>query len=191
MTPDDKGIGIAPPKPGTDSSGYQPIFIKKRRTTCSDWGRSSDLIGNLRKLGVVGQIWWLWTSNLQVPSLMNTNLKGAPLRTAIGPKVILKMELEAAVTRYVHKKESVSKSIWTADYLERTASTKLAESVHESIRLSWIPYTEVNTFDEFKDLLWNQSGGFFIGPLGWNPKTEETIKELTKSTIRCGPLWFC
>jgi prolyl-tRNA synthetase len=47
--------------------------------------------------------------------------------------------------------------------------------------------TEVNSFEEFKDLL-ETKGGFLAAHWDGTPETEEKIKELTKATIRCIPL---
>ena len=45
---------------------------------------------------------------------------------------------------------------------------------------------EVNTYDEFKDLISKQSGFVIAGWDGTN-ETEEAIKNETKATIRCIP----
>jgi prolyl-tRNA synthetase len=50
-----------------------------------------------------------------------------------------------------------------------------------------IHITEVNSFDEFKDVLENKTG-FISAHWDGTPETEEKIKELTKATIRCIPL---
>ena len=47
--------------------------------------------------------------------------------------------------------------------------------------------TEVNSYDEFKDLL-ETKGGFFSAHWDGTPETEACIKEETKATIRCIPL---
>ena len=48
-------------------------------------------------------------------------------------------------------------------------------------------YTEVNTFEEFKEVLENK-GGFISAHWDGTTTTEEEIKKLTKATIRCIPL---
>lgn len=47
--------------------------------------------------------------------------------------------------------------------------------------------TEVNSFDEFKDVLENKTG-FVSAHWDGTAETEEKIKDLTKATIRCIPL---
>ena len=44
--------------------------------------------------------------------------------------------------------------------------------------------TEVNSFEEFKEVL-ETKGGFLAAHWDGTPETEEKIKELTKATIRC------
>ena len=44
--------------------------------------------------------------------------------------------------------------------------------------------TEVNSFDEFKELL-ETKGGFLSAHWDGTAATEEKIKDLTKATIRC------
>ena len=47
--------------------------------------------------------------------------------------------------------------------------------------------TEVNDFEEFKEIL-NTKGGFVSAHWDGTAETEEKIKDLTKATIRCIPL---
>jgi prolyl-tRNA synthetase len=47
--------------------------------------------------------------------------------------------------------------------------------------------TEVNSFEEFKEVLENK-GGFLSAHWDGTAATEEKIKDLTKATIRCIPL---
>ena len=47
--------------------------------------------------------------------------------------------------------------------------------------------TEVNSFEEFKEVL-EGKGGFISAHWDGTVETEEKIKELTKATIRCIPI---
>ena len=47
--------------------------------------------------------------------------------------------------------------------------------------------TEVNSWDEFENVLQNKTG-FVSAHWDGTPETEDKIKELTKATIRCIPL---
>lgn len=47
--------------------------------------------------------------------------------------------------------------------------------------------TEVNSYEEFKEVL-ESKGGFLSAHWDGTPETEERIKEETKATIRCIPI---
>ena len=49
--------------------------------------------------------------------------------------------------------------------------------------------TEVNSFEEFKNILENKTG-FISAHWDGSIETEDKIKEITKATIRCIPLEF-
>ena len=69
---------------------------------------------------------------------------------------------------------------------------ELLEEIQKSLYSKALNYrdshiTEVETFDEFKDVLENK-GGFISAHWDGTTETEDKIKELTKATIRCIPL---
>ncbi len=112
-------------------------------------------------------------------------LKGVPLRIAIGPRDLEECTLEVA-RRDTLSKETVSQEN-VVDYVEKT----LAE-IQESIYKKALDYreshiTKVDTFEEFKEVL-NTKGGFILAHWDGTSETEDKIKELTKATIRCIPL---
>ncbi|WP_457616682.1 proline--tRNA ligase [Lutibacter sp.] len=112
-------------------------------------------------------------------------LKGVPLRIAIGPRDLEEGTLEVA-RRDTLSKETVSQEN-VVDYVEKT----LAE-IQESIYKKALDYreshiTKVDTFEEFKEVL-NTKGGFILAHWDGTSETEDKIKELTKATIRCIPL---
>ncbi|WP_413513927.1 proline--tRNA ligase [Myroides odoratus] len=112
-------------------------------------------------------------------------LKGVPLRIAIGPKDLENGTFEVA-RRDTFTKEVVSKDTivtYVQDMLEEI-QTSLYEKA-KTYRDSHI--TEANSFEEFKDLLENK-GGFISAHWDGTIETEEKIKELTKATIRCIPI---
>ncbi|RZJ65346.1 MAG: proline--tRNA ligase [Flavobacterium sp.] len=109
-------------------------------------------------------------------------LKGVPIRVAIGPKDLENGTFEVA-RRDTLTKESVSKEGFAAylrDLLETIQSDLFAKAL--DYRDSHI--TEVNDFEEFKSVL-ETKGGFLSAHWDGTPETEEKIKELTKATIRC------
>jgi len=112
-------------------------------------------------------------------------LKGVPVRIAIGPKDLENGTFEIArrdtLTKEVKSKEGIVTHI-----------TNLLEQIQSDLFNRALEYrnthvTEVNTFEEFKDVLENKTG-FIAAHWDGTPDTEEKIKDLTKATIRCIPL---
>jgi prolyl-tRNA synthetase len=112
-------------------------------------------------------------------------LKGVPVRIAIGPKDLENGTLEVArrdtLSKEVKSKEGIAGYI--SDLLEQIQSDLFNRALE--YRNSHI--TEVNSFEEFKEVLENKTG-FVSAHWDGTPETEEKIKELTKATIRCIPL---
>ena len=109
-------------------------------------------------------------------------LKGVPVRIAIGPKDLENGTFEVA-RRDTLSKEVVSKTSivsYVQDLLEQIQHDLFTKALH--YRDTHI--TEVNSFDEFKQVL-DSKGGFVSAHWDGTPETEEKIKELTKATIRC------
>jgi prolyl-tRNA synthetase len=112
-------------------------------------------------------------------------LKGVPVRIAVGPKDLENGTFEVA-RRDILTKEIVSKDgivTYISDLLGQIQKDLFQRAL--DYRNSHI--TEVNTFEEFKTVL-NGEGGFISAHWDGTAETEEKIKELTKATIRCIPL---
>lgn len=111
-------------------------------------------------------------------------LKGVPIRIAIGPRDLENGEAEMV------RRDTLEKSTEKIDGLSETIGRKLDE-IQENIFNKALNYraehtTEVHTYDEFKDVLENK-GGFVLAYWDGDDETEEKIKEETKATIRCIP----
>lgn len=109
-------------------------------------------------------------------------LKGVPVRIAVGPKDLENGTFEVA-RRDTLTKEVVAKADivqYIQDLLEKIQEELYAKALN--FRNSHI--TEVNSFEEFKDVLENKTG-FIAAHWDGTSETEEKIKELTKATIRC------
>jgi len=109
-------------------------------------------------------------------------LKGVPVRVAIGPKDLENGTFEVA------RRDTLSKEVVLKDGIVNYVSD-LLEKIQEDLFNKALDYrnthiTEVNSFDEFKDVLENK-GGFVAAHWDGTPDTEEKIKDLTKATIRC------
>src|SRR6187431_2426008 len=112
-------------------------------------------------------------------------LKGVPVRIAVGPKDLENGTFEVA-RRDTLVKEVVSKdkiTTYISDLLEQIQKDLFEKALN--YRNTHI--TEVNSFDEFKAIL-DAEGGFVSAHWDGTADTEEKIKELTKATIRCIPL---
>ena len=112
-------------------------------------------------------------------------LKGVPLRIAIGPRDIEKKVVELARRDTLEKKiiplEGLVDQIQIVlNEIQNNLFTKALNFREEHI-------TEVDNFDEFKSVL-SSKGGFLSAHWDGTPETEEAIKKQTKATIRCIPL---
>ncbi|MBZ9787507.1 proline--tRNA ligase [Psychroflexus sp. CAK57W] len=111
-------------------------------------------------------------------------LKGIPLRIAIGPKDLEKGTVELA------RRDSLSKTFENQDGIEHLIENLLKEIQLELFTKAKVfrdeHITEVDTFEEFKETL-ESKGGFVSAHWDGTSETEDKIKELTKATIRCIP----
>jgi len=109
-------------------------------------------------------------------------LKGVPLRIAIGPRDIENNTVELA------RRDLLTKEIISQDGIEDKIATLLDE-IQESLYTKALNYrnsliTKVDSFEAFKDVLENK-GGFVSAHWDGTAETEEKIKNQTKATIRC------
>ncbi len=112
-------------------------------------------------------------------------LKGVPLRIGIGPKDLEKRTVELArrdtlTKEFVAKEDVVDTVVQLLKDIQENLYTKAKEYRDTHI-------TEVQNFDEFKEIL-ETKGGFISAHWDGTSETENKIKELTKATIRCIPL---
>ena len=112
-------------------------------------------------------------------------LKGVPVRLAIGPRDLENGTYEVA-RRDTFEKETVaadaviSKIEFLMEDIQKNIHQKALKHREEHI-------TEVDTYEEFKDVLENK-GGFVSVHWDGTTETEDRIKEETKATIRCIPM---
>ena len=112
-------------------------------------------------------------------------LKGVPVRVAIGPKDLENGTFEIA------RRDTLTKEVVSKDGIELYIESLLTQ-IQESMYNRAFEYrdthiTKVENFDEFKEVLATK-GGFVAAHWDGTSETEEKIKELTKATIRCIPL---
>ena len=112
-------------------------------------------------------------------------LKGVPVRIAVGPKDLENGTFEVA-RRDTLTKETVSgEGIVT--YINDLLEQIQADLFNKALEYRDTHITEVNSFEEFKEIL-DGKGGFVSAHWDGTAATEEKIKDLTKATIRCIPL---
>jgi len=112
-------------------------------------------------------------------------LKGVPVRIAIGPRDIENNTLEIA-RRDTLEKETIPASKLAGHIKDLLAD--IQEQIFRKADKFRIENTHyVDTWKDFVDILDN-SGGFIMAHWDGSSATEEKIKEETKATIRCIPV---
>ncbi|WP_143960098.1 proline--tRNA ligase [Litoribacter populi] len=114
-------------------------------------------------------------------------LKGVPLRIALGPRDLANNTVELA-RRDTLTKESVNLNEVEIDQKIKGLLKEIQENIYKkAFDFKAELTTDVETWEEFQDVLENK-GGFVSAHWDGTSETEEKIKELTKATIRCIPL---
>ena len=109
-------------------------------------------------------------------------LKGVPLRLAIGPRDLENNTMEIA------RRDTMTKETVSMDNIDEVVDQLLIE-IQESIFQKALKFREENTtavssYEEFKAVL-NEKGGFVKAHWDGTVETEQKIKNETKATIRC------
>ena len=112
-------------------------------------------------------------------------LKGVPVRIAVGPKDLENGTFEVARRDNLTKNTVVKDGITI--YIKNLLEQIQADLFNKALNYRDTHITEVNSFEEFKEVL-EDKGGFLSAHWDGTAETEEKIKNLTKATIRCIPL---
>lgn len=112
-------------------------------------------------------------------------MKGVPVRVAVGPKDIEKGTVEVA------RRDTLQKQFVPQNQLAETVVTLLDE-IQKNLYNRALDYRKANTvkvdtYEELKKVL-SEKGGFVLAHWDGTAETEALIKEETKATIRCIPL---
>jgi prolyl-tRNA synthetase len=112
-------------------------------------------------------------------------LKGVPVRIAIGPRDLENGTVEVA------RRDTKEKAVYQMTDLHLKIE-HLLEKIQDNIYRKALDLREEKTnradsWDEFIDILDNK-GGFVYAHWDGSTETEEKIKELSKATIRCIPM---
>lgn len=181
---DDRGL-VLPPKLAPVQVVLVPIF-KSQEELDAVSEKAKEIMNKLRAIGISVKFddrdtfkpGWKFAEY---------ELKGVPVRIAIGPRDLEKNTVE------IFRRDTLSKENLNLNDLsieEKVSS--LLEEIQHSIYRKALDFrnemtTEVNSWDEFKTVL-EEKGGFISAHWDGTPETEEEIKAQTKATIRCIPL---
>lgn len=179
---DDKGL-VLPPNLAPDQVVIVPIYRKDEEFEAVD-KVAKDLMKNLRAKGIRVKY---DNRDTQKPGwkFNEYELKGVPVRIAIGPKDVEKGTVELArrdtlKKEFIKNEEAVEKIVSLMDEIQENLFNKASAYRTEHT-------TEVSTYEEFKEVL-DSKGGFVLAHWDGTAETEEKIKNETKATIRCIPL---
>ena len=179
---DDKGL-VLPPNLAPIQVVIVPIFkTEEEFNTIS--AVAANLVKSFRLLDII--VKYDDRTNQKPGFKFNEyELKGVPIRIAIGPKDIENGSFEVA-RRDTLSKESVSKD-GIDQYIKNLLIQIQNDLFQKAVDYKNNHTTEVSDFDEFKKIL-ETKGGFISAHWDGTAETEEKIKDLTKATIRCIPL---
>jgi prolyl-tRNA synthetase len=179
---DDNGL-VLPPKLAPFQVVVVPIY-KKDEQLSQISKKAEAIIEKLRAKGISVKY---DDSDAKKPGwkFAEYELKGVPVRLAIGPRDIENGTVEVA------RRDLLSKEVVNMDGIDDYIEN-LLDDIQSSIYKKAFDFrtehtTEVDTWDEFKDVLKNK-GGFISAHWDGSAETEQKIKEETKATIRCIPL---
>ncbi|PBJ14491.1 proline--tRNA ligase [Flavobacterium sp. ACN6] len=179
---DDQGL-VLPPNLAPIQVVIVPIY-KTDEQLAQITEAVNDLTAKLRKLKITVKF---DDRTTQKPGFKfaEWELKGVPVRIAVGPKDLENGTFEVA------RRDNLTKEVVEAGKIVEYVND-LLEQVQNDLFKKALDYrnshiTEVNSFEEFKEVLEGKTG-FLSAHWDGTAETEEKIKELTKATIRCIPL---
>lgn len=179
---DDKGL-VLPPKLAPYQVVIVPIFRNDEQLQAIN-EKVADITKTLRVKGITVKY---DNSDNRKPGwkFAEYELKGVPVRLAVGPRDLENGTVELA------RRDTLTKEVVKIDGIDNYIG-ELLEEIQQSIYNKALAFredniTEVNSWDEFKEVL-NTKGGFISAHWDGSGETEDRIKEETKATIRCLPL---
>lgn len=179
---DDHGL-VLPPRLAPIQLVVVPIYKSEEQLEKID-ERVKELIGPLREMGITVK-YDNRTTHKPGWKFAEYELKGVPLRLGMGPR-----DLENG-TAELARRDTLEKQVISQDDLVKTVR-ELLDEIQENLFRKALSYrdemiTEVDTFEEFSEVL-ESKGGFVSAHWDGTGETEEEIKAKTKATIRCIPL---
>jgi len=179
---DDNGL-VLPPKLAPTQVVFVPIY-----KTDEELSRISEKVHQLKKSLEAKGITTLYDDRDNCKpgyKFAEYEMKGFPVRIAIGPKDLEKGTVEIA------RRDTLTKQFVNQDDVAVFVET-LLNDIQENLFSKAVSFrsdntTKVETYEEFKQVL-DSKGGFILAHWDGTKETEEIIKEETKATIRCIPL---
>ncbi|TDK41867.1 proline--tRNA ligase [Algoriphagus formosus] len=181
---DDNGL-VLPPKLAPMQVVIVPIYRGDDEFKAVS-AKANELVSALRKAGVSVKF---DDRDTHKPGwkFAEYELKGVPLRIALGPRDLENGTVEIA-RRDTLTKESFALDSMPIEEKVKTLLDEIQTSIYQKANdFKESHTTEVNSWEEFQELL-ESKGGFLSAHWDGTSETEDKIKELTKATIRCIPL---
>jgi len=180
---DDKGL-VLPPKLAPYQVVVVPIYKKEEQLNAIS-EKVNEIIAKLKTKGISVKY---DDSDNRKPGwkFAEYELKGVPVRLAIGPRDLENGTLEIA------RRDTLEKNVTSIEQVEDYIEN-LLEDIQNGIFKKALDFrtantVKVNTYDEFKKAV--KKGGFVLAHWDGTSETEDRIKNDTKATIRCLPIEY-
>ncbi len=181
---DDNGL-VLPPKLAPFQVVIVPIYKKAEQLAIIS-EKVNEIIQKLREKGISVKF---DDNDNKKPGwkFAEYELKGVPVRLAVGPRDLENGTIEVA------RRDTLEKNVVEIDGIENYVENLLDEIqcniFQKAADFRSANTTKVDTWEEFKNVLKNK-GGFILAHWDGTSETEEMIKNETKATIRCLPLEY-
>lgn len=179
---DDNGL-VLPPKLAPIQVVVVPIYKKLEQLAIIS-EEVEKIVDDLKKAGISVKF---DDSDQKKPGwkFAEYELKGVPVRLAIGPRDLENRTVEVA------RRDTLEKSVVPIEGITEYVEN-LLEEIQQNIFRKALDFRAQNTnkadtWEEFKEIIENK-GGFISAHWDGTPETEEKIKMETKATVRCIPL---
>ncbi len=180
---DDNGL-VLPPKLAPYQVVIIPIYRNEEQLTAIS-EKVNEVITKLKAKGISVKF---DSSDNRKPGwkFAEYELKGVPVRLAIGPRDLENGTVEVA------RRDTLEKNIQPIETVDEYIE-KLLQEIQTNIYTKALNFrkentTKVETYDEFKVAV--KKGGFVLAHWDGTSETEDRIKGDTKATIRCLPLEY-
>ena len=180
---DDDGL-VLPPKLAPYQVVIVPIYKKEEQLNAIS-EKVNNVVAKLKAKGISVKY---DDSDNRKPGwkFAEYELKGVPVRLAIGPRDLDNGTVEVA------RRDTLEKNVTSIENVDEYIEN-LLEEIQKNIFQKAFDFRETNTvkvdtYDEFKKAV--KKGGFVLAHWDGTPETEDKIKSDTKATIRCLPLKY-